>query len=333
MKRKRRNIYKDNESPEAGLFSSISGFIRSILNQSNSENTEKLLTEQASLEFESVYGVEIEKLQLEIQNLEDRFKKSANELNKLEAKKEKIRPYKRTEAPKGKNYKTPFSEWSSKDQVSFLLSLGFMLILLGTGTGNVYANILSSGNPVFIENHFLALLLSALFPASTFTLKFLRDLMEEDRSQKAYTLFIYTLTVASIFHWAYQFSIYFPGMSNEIDLDSLGETSGSGSIMVQAQLLSELLVSVSLYISASDISGRYFPDCRVRNPEHIEILDVLKTHLDEHDKLCTERNDKRGRWTELNARRLAYINKVLAKYMSLKARQSKASLNSELNSL
>ena len=326
------DAHKNNGNSAAGLMSSITGFINSLLCQSNFEQSRDSLVEQAGLEFDSIHAQESECLEHQIKTLDIRHQRSSTILEKLENKIQKIKSRVRGCSPKGKGNKTSFSDWSFRDQSSFVLTIGSMLTLLGTGAANVYSNIISSGNPVFIERPILAVLLSALFPAGAFSLKFLRDILEEDRSRKRYTKSIFTATIVSLLLWVFQFAIHFPGITAEIDWDNLGESSGSGSVMVASQLIAELLVSVTLYLAATDISYRYGPDPLIPNPEHIALQDELQNHRHEHELLSKELGSKRGQLKQLESRRQSYTNKVVSKYMSLRIQYDSSSLNSKLHS-
>ncbi len=326
------DIHKNNGNGTAGLMSSMNSFISSHLCQSNFEQSRDSLVEQAGLEFDSTQGEEYESLKTQVKTIDARHQRLSITLEKLEAKKEKIKSYIRGGVLKGKNNKVSFRDWSNEDKFSFLILVFSMLVILWVGGANVYSNILATGLPVFLDNPFLALLLSFLFPAGTFSLKFLRDTLEEDCSRKRYTRFTFFAAIIFLLFWVFQFSIHFPGISNEIDLDNLGESNGSGSVMVGAQLMAELLVSVTLYFAASGISCRYAPDSLVPNPEHIAIDEVLKNHRHEHELLSKELGSKRGRMKQLESKRQAYTNKVVSKYTSLKLKYDNSSLNSELHS-
>ncbi len=327
------DTHKNNGNSTAGLMSSVNGFINSLLSQSNFEQSRDSVVEQAGLEFDGVHAEEFERLKLQVKTLDARHQRSSNILEKLEDKIENVKSKIRGVVLKGKGNKTPFSDWSLRDQFSGLLFSFSALVILGTGGANIYSNIMASGNLVFIENPFLAVLLSALFPAGTFSLKSFRDTLEEDRSRKRYTQFIFIGAITALLFWVFQFAIHFPGITSEINLDNLGESDGSGSVMVAAQLLAELLVSVSLYFAATDISVRYAPDPRVPNPEHIAIQDDLQNHRHEHDLLSKELGSMRGRLKQLESKREAFTNKVVSKYTSLRIQYDSSSLNSKLHSL
>lgn len=331
MKQKTIDIHKNNGRASPGATSSINVYIKSLLNHSNVEKALANVSEQAELHFTATHGDEMKSLELQIGELEEGCKKLLARLKKLEAKEEKIKPYKKAPAAKGKNNQIPFSEWASKDRSSFVISFGLMLTMVGTGGANVYSNILSSGNPVFLGNPFLALLLSALFPASIFAIKFIRDFMEGERSRKAFTWFICILFLIATIYWVYQFSIHFPGITNEINLDDLDESGHSDSSMVRAQLLSELFASVMLYFNVSDIWDSYSPPIRIPNPQHIEIVDILKNHIHAHDQLLKELGERRGRLEQLRAKRQVFINEAVSKFTNQRIRIDHSLLNPELD--
>ena len=332
MKPKTIDIHKNNGRGSPGVTPSIISYIKSLLNHPNVEKSLRNVSEQAELIFTANHGDEVKSLELQIGELEEGCKKLVARLRKLEAKEERVKPYKKAPATKGKGNQTPITEWASKHRSSFIISFGLMFIMIGTGVSNVYSNILSSGNPVFLENPHLALFLSALFPASVFATKFIRDFMEADWSRKAFTGFICILFLISTIYWVYQFSIHFPGITNEINLDDLDESGHSDSIMVRAQLLSELFASVMLYFNVSDIWDSYSPSIRIPNPQHIEIVDILKNHVHAHEQLSKELGEKRGRLEQLKAKRQTFINEAVSKFTNQRIRLDNSLLNPELDS-
>ena len=331
MKQKSIDIHRNNGRASPGTISSTSAYIKSLLNHPNAEKALGNISEQAGLNFDSRNKVEIEILELQVKDLELQYQQSFVDLKKFQIKKTKFRPYIRSKTDKSKVIKTPFNSWSTGDQCSFLIFTCATVVMFATGFANVFSNIMSTGNPVFLERPHLALLLSFLFPAGAFSLKSFRDTLEEDFSRLRYTRFIYIATFSSIAFWIFQFSLHFPGIASDFDLDNLDVPGESNSIMVLAQLIAEFFVSVTLHFTAADIPYDYSRPVRIPNPQHIEIVDILKNHRHEHEQLTKELGEKRGRLKELNAMRQAFIKDLVGKFTNQRIRFDNSLLNSELD--
>lgn len=316
---------------EKEMIALVLSFIQNLLSFPNVEQAKNLLREQAQLIYNKFFKREMKCLESEIEQLENRVEKSEKILKKLEKKAEKIRKRMRVGGQfLNKQFFSVFLEWSPKNQLSFILTASFMFIMLATGTINVYTNIMSSGNPLFLETPFFAVLISMLFPAGTFSLKYLRESIENEGLKKFFTQSVYILTFFSILFWGHQFSLNFTGLSAGIDLDSLSKSMGTGHLMIEAQLLAEFMVSVSSYFALIDNFNLYLPDSKDNDPESLHCEKVRDEHFQTHEKLLQELNEKTGRLEQLKDDCQAFVNLAIAKFLSLRIHHDKTSLNNSL---
>jgi len=287
----------------------------------------RIIEEQAGLEFDVQKRGGIQTLQLESAELDARYEVSSETLNELEKQKAGTKRYMKSSHlyAGSDNRAVEFKDWLVKDKFLILLIGVCLVSALGMGAGNIYANLMSSGNPIFIEDPWLAAMLSALLPIASVAVKFVTNFMSLDKSRKRYAITIYALTLTTLAIWSVLFAMNFSGVSGGIDWEALESAGNSGPALVWSQMLLEMLAGAALFLAAEDIYMRYAPDVYVENLEYLEIEKALKTHLPQHEALCARRAEIQGRLNALLAERQAFINHKLADYVSLRARLDAAS--------
>ncbi len=326
------------EAGEKGVIKKPAGpsqpdFAHRLIHHPDREVASEMIKQQATHEADQKFGAELEKLKLDMADIDARYKASSKTLIRLEEKKAATKRYiKSGEAHSGSNKDViKFKDWRRKDQILLCLTLFFLFVAVALGMGNVYANLMSSGNAVFLEDPWLAVMLSALLPIASVSIKFLTNFFEYDRSRRRYAICIYVLTLVALLIWSVLFSLNFTGISSEIDWNSFEESNDTGSALVWSQLLVEMLAASALFLAAEDIYMRYSPDTYIENLEYIEVDKALKEHLVTHEALRELRGKLHGRLVELEAERQAFINDRIVKYISIRARHV-ATINSHSNS-
>lgn len=282
----------------------------------------RIIEEQGGLEFDSQHGAEIERLRQESAELDARYATSSETLKELEKRKASTRRYIKSSPVYAGSEDKPvkFRHWPGKDKVLIVLISVCLLVVLGMGAANVYANLMASGTPVFLEAPWLAAMLSALLPIASISVKFVTGFMSLDTSRKRYAITIYGLTLATLAVWSVLFAMNFSGVSGGIDWQALESGGNKGPALVWSQMMLEMLAGAALFLAAEDIAMRYAPDVYVENLEYLEIEKALKAHLPQHEDLCARRAEIQGRLNALLAERQAYINHKLADYVALRAR-------------
>jgi len=304
--------------------------VRMLLSFSDVSAAKKLLTQQAELSWDSFYGAEIETLQLDVKAMEASYEKSTAILLALEEKKRNTKPYIKAAVMRGESedQQRSFSSWRLKDKIVALSSMGAAVLVLGTGAANVFSNIMSSGQVVFLEQPSLAVMLSILLPAGSVAIKFVVEQFENDRSRRRYILTLYSLTVLTLLSWTVLFALSFHGISGGLDLSTLGETDHTATAFTGVQLLAEILIGATLFQVASDVYAQYAPGTFTRNPEYEEIEQSLKAHGPDHEALRQARNETRACLVGLQAARQSYVNTHLIELTSRQARLNATSPNS-----
>ena len=173
------------KKPETAVPSS-SNFLRRLVHHPDSEIANAMIVQQATYEADQKFGAELAKLRLDIEDIDAAYQTSLKTLNDLEAKLANTTRY-----IKSGNFQTGskkdagdirWQDWRRKDQILLCVVLTCLVIAAGLGMGNVYANLVASGNAVFIEKPWLALMISALMPIASVSIKFVTSFMTYDSS-------------------------------------------------------------------------------------------------------------------------------------------------------
>ncbi|GJL75957.1 hypothetical protein [Nitrosomonas sp.] len=318
------------KKPETAV-SSSSNFLRRLVHHPDSEIANAMTVQQATYEADQQFGAELVKLRLDIEDIDAAFKLSLKLLSDLESKLANTARY-----IKSGNFQTGskkdatdihWNDWRRKDQVLFCFLLICLIVAAALGMGNVYANLVASGNAVFIEKPWLALMISALMPIASTSIKFVTNFMTYDSSRRLYAKCIYAATGIAFLFWCTLFGVIHTGVAGTIDWESFGEGKDYGSLFIWSQLLVEMLAASALFLALEDIYMRYSPDMYVENPEYLEIEKALKEQRAAHEALREKRGKLHGRLVELEAQRDAFINERIVEYISLRARHI-ATMNS-----
>lgn len=300
-------------------------FMRAMLRHPDEKEAIQLVEEQAGLEFDKAHDGGIEPPRASLAELDERYGASKADLDRLEERRRSTKRFVksgalRTGSEESSAQRIDFSAWRFLDQISMILAYGALPIVLLMSGANVYANLRASGNPVFIENPWLAICLSALAPAASTALKFTANLFELWPTRKRFVHAIFGLSALSLLVWVIFFSINFSGISGGIDWNSFGESQGSGAWLVFTQLVAEILVGSALFLAAEDIAIKYAPDSYVENIEFLVIEDAIKAHLTPHQQLRDARNAAHQKLVTVTQAHDFHVNQRIAEFLALRAR-------------
>lgn len=299
---------------------SSSEFVRKMLFFPDAKIAAELVAEQTGIEFDIGDGKDMPRLEMEKAALDVEYGISEDVKTSLESTRKNTPRYK-----KSPNAETsvPFSSWEKRDQYSVYLLVPFLLTMLSMGAVNVDTNLVSSGEPVFIDHPWMAWCLSALLPAASTAIKFISSYFYHAASKKRYALFIYVLTAIAIAGWAVSFSFNFTGVTGALDWDALGHDDASkGTSFVLLQIACEMLTGAALFLALDEVSQKYNPDLLKDNPDYLEIEKALKKHEAEQEKLGQRRNQVHAELVRLKKARQEYINNHLADFYALMASRS-----------
>lgn len=297
-------------------------FMRSYLSYSDLQEALKIVERQARLLWEKSYIAKLKKLQLDLKAIEHTFGKSSKIMSSLLEKLCSTKPYLQSAQVYGdeQNQSIDFKHWRTKDKIVVVFSLVSALVVLTMGAANVYANILGSGNPTYLENRTLALIISLLLPTGAVAMKFVGDIFESDKTKARYIKTLNVLTVIVILTWTALFALTFDGQSAGVDVDAMLEANPASSALTWIQLVAELLVGFVLTQTASDNYSKYAPNAYIRNPEYVEIEVGLQEHSKSHEVYREEINERSGGIAEMEAGCQIFVNEMGALYLNMRRR-------------
>ncbi len=306
---------------------SIEEFINAVMTLPDQKEAAKLVEEQAGLIFDMATSAELSQLETDLNDTTDPYNQSqqaiAEQQKQLSVTTPTIKAAAYKQAASEENQSTGKPLGQIKDLLVALTSLLLGCIVILMGGSNVYAIIMASGTPAFLDNPFLAIMLSGLLPIGSVALKFFANYLPHDKAKKHYTMIMYGLSALSLLGWVVLFGLTFQSSGAGIDWDSFDtQTSGNGKneLFTVIQLLSELFVGATLFMVAGDILSVYSPTTLLPNPTYQEHQQNLQTLRSNHEQLATAYKEKTGRLKSLNAARKAYINTQLAAYRQQAAR-------------
>ena len=217
--------------------------------------------------------------------------------------------------------KTPFHKWNNGlDQFTFVLLIAGCLVAGWVGWQNLYTVMMSSMLPVFLESPSKAMIIALAMPSASLALKAVTSKMDNERIRDRYTSAIAALLFFTIVFWIYLFAMeYQSGMSSTIDLGDLGammDPSGSSAWLVGCQHALEVLAGATLWLMAEGIWAKYSPDVNRDNPEWLEKSKNLDADRAKLASVEAHINASRSECNNLKAKRAAYVNERVAKFIS-----------------
>ena len=294
-----------------------------LLRHPNDEDALGIVIDQEEQLYTNSTDGEIASLEWEVTELEKRFKRSSKRMDELDDKLANTKPYvKAGKANSGSDAAVvPFKDWQIRDRflVPFLtLCIAASMVL---GASNVFANLMASGNVVFLENPSLARSLSLLLPLGSIAIKFLSNFFDFDKTRRRYALFVYILTLLVLSIWAVLFSLNFTGITPEIDWGSFGdEPFSTGSALVWSQLVLEMLTASALALALEDIVSKYSPSHYMENLDFLAAKEARDQFLPIYEADKEQLKKAKARLATLQAAKQTRINLEAAKFIHRKGR-------------
>lgn len=305
-----------------GLRASGMVFSRPQLTNSDVKDAVRRVEEHAGQDFDRVNGPEMEALQGECKRRDERAEANQAELRALEEQRRATQPYLIRPACQGigGTQHASFGQWTVHDRFIFSASLVLMAVVLVAGSCNVYAAIQAAAMPVFLEQPFLAVLLSCVLPAGSFALHAVAEFLSSDRARAQYERAIAALTVGLLLVWAVTFGLNFQLSGTTLDLTSLGESTNQTAVVFTiVQLLAEMCSGTTLALIAIHIHRRYSKEITIDNPEAVE-LDQRIAQVRARAEPAHERQRLWGRLIQLRAMRALHISEQAALFHAMRRR-------------
>lgn len=307
--------------------SSSSDFIKKMLFHPDPKQAAIMVRDHAQALFMQGEGAELEQLSILKKEIDEQLKTSSKSLTDLQNAQVKTPRYikvRELTASKSDNSDTKsngFLGWELPDQLTggfLFISLCVVMVMSGA---NIYSNLMASGEPVFLDQPWLAICIAALAPCASASFKMMSSFFEYQSTKKKYALGVHILTLLITTAWTVSFALNFTGVGGGLDLDAmLDGDGGKGAVLVWLQLACEILVAASLFLALGEIAVKYSPFILTENPDHINISKSLKSHKDDHEKL-SEKSAALGKdIARLEAGKDIFINEHIADLNALVSR-------------
>ncbi len=298
---------------------------RKLVVQKDQKKSEKEAREYSTASFHITYGEETSHLNAEIAQGEEhcaQLKKSITAQKQLIAKTDRmilIKDKLKRDIPD--EHDRGVRKWL--DVALGVICIIAALFVLGMGASNVFAIIMASGTPIFLEEPKLAWMLSGLLPLGAFALEFFKRHLYLDQTKKIYTLLIFALAALLLVVWVVLFALVFgsPG-DDSFDLDSLIKPEKENHIataFTMVQLLAELFVGASLFTTAGDLFAKYSPTKLTQNPNLVEAEQLLVPMEKEYEAANAALIKKKARLEVLNHALTLHLSEQMVAYMRIRA--------------
>ncbi|MCB1935511.1 MAG: hypothetical protein KDF59_06180 [Nitrosomonas sp.] len=276
--------------------------------------------------YRVTYGEEMSRLKSEIAEAEQRSKQLVKAIaaqEQLIAKTDRmirVQDKLKREFPdkQDRNFRT----WL--DILLGIICLIAAVFVLGMGASNVFSIIMSSGNPVFLDEPRLAWMLSGLLPLGAFALEFFKRHLQSDRSKRIYTITIFALSAILLLVWVVLFALVFgsPG-DDSLDFDKLLKPAGEdhlGQAFTMVQLLAELMVGAALFTSGADLFAKHSPTRLVESPDYTDAVALLNQMKKDYAPIAANIHHKKARSELLEHAKGLFVSEQMINYARICAR-------------
>ena len=271
---------------------------------------------QAQPYADAQWGAEIDALTHELDDLEAEYRHSQSRLHELQlavmTTPETVR--RNTPASRAGQTTTAFAQWRRTDQLSFVVLLVAFFLALMVGVANPYVVLMNSGLPIFIDQWYLAFLLSLVVPLGSLLIKFYGNNFTYHRHKKRYVHLINATACALLLAWSIVFSQSFASLADDVLISLDGSSGGKNHLLTGLQLLCELFVAAGLALALESIQSKYDDDAWDTNLEFVRLDEALKRHRPAYTAICARRTAKNERLTQLTCQRDAFINGYVVEY-------------------
>lgn len=296
-------------------------FLRAMQSHPNIKEATKNVEEHAGQSFDRAYAPEQERLRRECEVGDEQAKAIQEELRALQQQKRATKPHHTLAPERGTDNKQrrSFAQWNLKDRLTLCTVLFFMALVLCAGAGNVFSAIMASAIPIFLENPFLAVLLSCLLPAGSVALHCFAELLESDRARMRYTKLISALTSVCLVIWAVTFGFNFQ-ITDALALETFSAPAAHTAVgFTITQLLAEMLSGTALGLIAAHLHGRYSTDRTILNPE-AETLDQCIAQALARLQALDAYHKAGGRLVQLKSMRALFVTEQVAHFVAIRRR-------------
>lgn len=207
-----------------------------------------------------------------------------------------------------------------------LYGIGLVTTLI-MGASNVFANLMASGIPAFLDDPWLAVALSALMPAGSIAIKLGSNVLEMPQHRKLYMQLVTCITGVLLLIWTYLFAKNYTGTAGALDLTSLMNPTAMGWVFIWVQTACELFVSATIFLALDKILEKYYPPKFIENPEWTCISKMYGDNQRVLEETAKRRAKLHGELALLVAKRQVFVDEKVADFLAARGRfNNRASL-------
>lgn len=266
---------KDRLPPEGMRVRKIldAGLLTAVSESGDLESALKLGRDYVENVFAACYSEELAKVRMDLQVSEpllkqaiDRLKAAIAELNAQPAIIHAAKDNGGAHGPAETGIEVPFSRWTKRDLIGFLLS-GASSVAIGVATFmSVEATMQAAELEIFDLAPNLPSALAVMPVALAVLLKQTATLFTSEANRTRYRQIITAVGIAAFAAWVPLFSILYDGVSGVFD--PYAEPNHLlGTLFNIVHLVCEPLIGAALFIQADAIMAKYSPSHKVPNPE------------------------------------------------------------------
>lgn len=326
-KTKEKNRWKDGLNSSAA---DIGSYHRKMVLMDNQTKAEKLAEEYVKDVADSVVGEERKALALDLAETKEKaasLKKSITDERKLLAKTNKTirvkdQQIKDTPDEKERDLRKII------DLVIGIFCFIFAFAAIGISMSTMFTVVMSSGNPVFLENQPLAWAMSSVLGLGALAFEFFKRYLVTDKTKRLYGMSMYIITALLLVTWIVMFAILFGSAADQgIDIGDLLGSSAAGNsgndpwmtAFTVIQLLAEFFIGCTFFMSGGDLFAKYSPTRTMDDPTYLDAqkrLDVMERDYAVFTKAMHE-ND--ARLSAIDSAVSLFTKNQMANYHQLRA--------------
>ncbi len=201
-----------------------------------------------------------------------------------------------------------------------------ILTLLGVSFGTIYSNLMATGEAVFIENPWIAVLFGFIPMGVSFALKTMIDHFQTDRAKRIAIYLIFTLGIILGLVWITLFAYLFNGLGqsvSDIVNDLVAEENTIQNLLEKAyvavQLVTEILVAAGFWLMIKHMYDLHHQIPPKVNPKYISLQHEVKKLDGELTSLNNRRAVVQYRLDELKNLKAVYIQDAITEFHLLQS--------------
>ena len=204
-----------------------------------------------------------------------------------------------------------------------------LFVAVPMAIANVASNLLATDLPLFLDQPHLAYMIACILPLASVSIKNLGMHIRSPLWRRHYGLSINIATVGFALMWGWLFSMQYQGLADTgvglgsmFDDEQTGPSGLSTTALIWSQMMIEMFMTSSLFLTLAELQEKYSPDRIELNPAHIEAGLVVDTNRKRFEALAEESANLHATLQQKHAERDRFVMNKSAEFEGLKARQA-----------